>query len=562
MVHTNKYMRPSTQNLSVSLKFSEWIDRAVLLLVFAFVSLIWGVSWTRVESIEKLLNSPLLMVVWIEIFIGLLLFWVRTRIRQGYFNTFSDFFVRYQQWIIVLFFLSYLIIMTSVSILRHLAFQTHAFDLAIFDQAVWSTLKGKILFSSFKGNICLLGDHMSPILILLAPFYWFWNDARILLLIQACVASLCFFPLSLITQEKLGKGIFPVLFAFALYFYQPFRHSVRAEFHPELIANSILFFAFYFLIKKNWTAFFISLILSVLCKENMYGITFMLGIYLCLEKRFRAGLAVVVMSLFAFLLTTKVLIPHLSGSHYFYGANYQYLISGSWGSHAPLIVQPASLFEYIYKIFLPLAFLSFFHAQTLILTFPILFQNILSRNPTMHSMAFQYTSGLTPFVFISAVFGTWELLMWGGKSGNEKWLRPIIIISILVFSLILAGKPERRYFYNFKRGIDSHTNLIRETIKKIPEYLSVVTNENLAPHLSHRFQIGQFEDYQRALYGTTYAFINVDLVILDRRFTQGDFDKEIGKVKASGYQIISEREDLIILKRRSEPETLVSQQGG
>ncbi|MCC9308698.1 DUF2079 domain-containing protein [Kitasatospora sp. RB6PN24] len=66
------------------------------------------------------------------------------------------------------------------------------FDLGIFDQGVRgyahfglpvSTLK--YYHHDFPPGFSLLGDHFSPILALLAPLYWIWDDPRSLLLGQA-----------------------------------------------------------------------------------------------------------------------------------------------------------------------------------------------------------------------------------------------------------------------------------------------------------------------------------------------------------------------------------------
>ena len=60
------------------------------------------------------------------------------------------------------------------SSLRHILFQSTAWDLAIFDQAVYLISQGKIPNSSFL-NIHILGDHASLILYPLSLFYVFYQ---------------------------------------------------------------------------------------------------------------------------------------------------------------------------------------------------------------------------------------------------------------------------------------------------------------------------------------------------------------------------------------------------
>ena len=53
-------------------------------------------------------------------------------------------------------------VLIAVAVRRHRTFQT-GFDLGIFDQALWNTAHGRLLFSSLKGDTILLGDHFDPL---------------------------------------------------------------------------------------------------------------------------------------------------------------------------------------------------------------------------------------------------------------------------------------------------------------------------------------------------------------------------------------------------------------
>src|SRR6185312_9112150 len=73
------------------------------------------------------------------------------------------------------------VVYAVLSVLRHRAFETTAFDLGIFFDAVhdWSrfslphvAVKG--VHSGYGPGFDLLGDHFHPILALLAPTMWVW----------------------------------------------------------------------------------------------------------------------------------------------------------------------------------------------------------------------------------------------------------------------------------------------------------------------------------------------------------------------------------------------------
>jgi len=205
---------------------------------------------------------------------------------------------------------------------------------------------------------------------------------------------------------------------------------------------------------------------------------------------------------------------------------------------------------------LPLGFLSFLHPPTLLLALPVLFQNMLSRSPSMHSIAFQYTAGLTPGVFISAIFGTTVLLRFFNGNRYEKLLRIGVLGAMIMLSVALAGRPERHYFFKYKTSLkEEHKRLIKKAIRQIPERFSVIANENLGPHMSHRFQVNQFEDYQRMPEGSTYSLVS-DLVILDRELTAKDINSEVKKVQDSGYKIVYQVDGFYIFQRNDLQETI------
>ena len=75
------------------------------------------------------------------------------------------------------------------SSLRHALFQSTAFDLGIFDQAIYLISQNQTPFSSLMG-IHILGDHAAVIYYPLAWLYKISPDVHWLLLVQAVALSL------------------------------------------------------------------------------------------------------------------------------------------------------------------------------------------------------------------------------------------------------------------------------------------------------------------------------------------------------------------------------------
>src|SRR2546423_14597512 len=73
----------------------------------------------------------------------------------------------------------------AISIDRHDHFASNAFDLGVQDQTVWGYSRLQMIPNTVEMIPNLLGDHFHPILMAVAPLYWIWDDARVLLLMQA-----------------------------------------------------------------------------------------------------------------------------------------------------------------------------------------------------------------------------------------------------------------------------------------------------------------------------------------------------------------------------------------
>ena len=122
------------------------------MLVMAAAAVVWGISIPKV-SILSVFNHKAAMFGAMSAFAAFAIAFAArpsskgTGLSQSRVN---PFFMRHQGWFVLCFFIAYSVVMSVAALLRHEAFQSHAFDLAIFDQAVWSTLKGNLLSSSFK----------------------------------------------------------------------------------------------------------------------------------------------------------------------------------------------------------------------------------------------------------------------------------------------------------------------------------------------------------------------------------------------------------------------------
>ena len=75
-------------------------------------------------------------------------------------------------------------------------------DLAHSAQPVWHLSRGEPPLSSVLGGLSF-NDHFDPILVLFAPFYRFWPDARVLIIFQQVIVVLGAIPVYLYARRKI-----------------------------------------------------------------------------------------------------------------------------------------------------------------------------------------------------------------------------------------------------------------------------------------------------------------------------------------------------------------------
>lgn len=424
-------------------------------------------------------------------------------------------------WVI---FGAYGCILTYASWVRHEVFRT-SFDMAIFTQAIWTATKGQVLYSSIKGGICLLADHFSPLLFFLVPPYAVWSDPKIILLIQSFCVSAAIFAIYKLAYYKFEDKYWAFAFAIAFALYLPARNAVRFDFHPELLVIPVMILAFYFIEKRKLLFAGLCLFLTLLSKENAALVTFGLGLYAFLFKPGRRlfGLAWMAFSFFYLMFIIYWFIPNVFQSEYIYiGGNYL-----SWQEKGifPLLqhLLRKEAIVYAVKVFGPLAFTSIFWPPTLMLTFPTLLQNLATDIEAHTSIFFQYTAYLTPFVFISAIYGAYTI---------KRWISPAVII---IFSILMTGVSDIYIAHLFStQQIAHHTEIKRFAGDLSPDF-SVRTHEAFAPHFANRKELHIYENTHPKEGGSEKA-LNADYVILDQSLLSDNSAEQLKNLTDRGYE--------------------------
>lgn len=431
--------------------------------------------------------------------------------------------------LLIFFFLFIAITISALGIARHISLATKAWDMGIFDQAIWNTLNGNFLFCSIRGNLNLLGDHFEPILLLLVPFYAIWPHIFNLIIIQALLLASVVFPLYLIAKEKLDSRFLIFSFIFALYLSKSLRGIGLSDFHPEGFIVTLTLWAFYFLIKQRRFLFILVTLLLLSCKESAVFIVLGFGLYTLITlKKKTAGILLILTAISMWIIETKYIIPLFNAND----QSYFFFLKMPFGStykenfffvlYNPLkfieFMFLSDKLEYIFKLTGPLCFLSFLSLnQYILVIFPLLINLMGNSGSGFHKISSHYVAAVLPLIFITAIYGLNNLLVFLDskimKVNLRKKIRLITGSAIIITSLIFYGKTDAYKFRKFIDGSQKINSALKISyLSIIPKQASISAVSNLVPQLSHRKFIYDWDPNKEICFLTEYVVIDLDFL--------------------------------------------------
>jgi len=392
------------------------------------------------------------------------------------------------------------IVLFTTSSARHALFHSTAFDLAIFDQAIYLISQNQTPFSSLMA-INIWGDHAAFIFYPLALLYKIYPDVHWLFLVQAVSLALGAWPSwSLARQAGLNNSISWAIAC--IYLLYPLVFNVNLfDFHPEVIALPALLAAI-LAARLNKTLWFCAAIVLVLsCKAVLSLTVAAMGLWLlCFDKKRNCGLIALFLGAGWFLVATQAIIPYFNQGRELMGIRrYQYLGNSVFEIAINLIVKPnlvlerlfsRETFEYLALLLLPVIWwLSPRHLSSLISAVPMLAMNILSDRPAQRSLIHQYSVPILPFLLVAVISSLAYSNQQKGKTIFDRLPLPnyplprVIVIWSLIAFLALA---KYGYFWTiYLNGLDT-LPATKEAISLVETKGSVLTTAQIAPHLAHR----------------------------------------------------------------------------
>ncbi|MBZ3908619.1 MULTISPECIES: DUF2079 domain-containing protein [Streptomyces] len=173
----------------------------------------------------------------------------------------------------------------TVSVGRYLRLGTRSYDLGIYEQAIRAYAHFQAPIVELKGpGYNVLGDHFSPVTMLLAPFYRVFPSPVTLLVIQAALFALSAVPVTRAATRALGRARGLALgVAYGLSW--GLQNAVDFDFHEICFAVPLIAFSLEALLRRRWRAALLWGLPLVLVKEDQ-GLTLaMIAVVVALRAR-------------------------------------------------------------------------------------------------------------------------------------------------------------------------------------------------------------------------------------------------------------------------------------
>jgi uncharacterized membrane protein len=388
-------------------------------------------------------------------------------------------------------------------------------DLALFTQALANLLRGS-LDTPLRG-MSWLGDHSSFNLFLLAPLFAVFPSPLTLLVVQSAALALGAWPVYALARGEL-EDPGAALGCAALYLLYPALGYLNLfEFHPEALSTPALLAAFATLragrvgASATWSA------IALLGKEDVSLVVAAMGLYALAgargrPERARAGAWLLGLAAAALTLSFAVVKPRFASGAADYGRMYE-----AWGRTprevlGALLRHPldalGALFatpgqardtllkrQYWVQLLLPLGFLPLVAPEVLALALPVAFEHMLSWRTQQHTILYQYTALVIPFVVCAAVLGLRRVARGtGGKPGATSRIALAALACALVSQamfgplwsagVLQAARPLQR---NGPGPEDrAHAAAARLLLARVPEQGAVVAGPGLLAPLATR----------------------------------------------------------------------------
>ncbi|MFF7179796.1 DUF2079 domain-containing protein [Streptomyces sp. NPDC008121] len=445
------------------------------------------------------------------------------------------------------------------------------FDLGIFDQAVRAYAHFELPRSPIKNvhhefppDFSLLGDHFTPLLALLAPLYWLWDDPRTLIVAEAAlfaagvpvvrrIARHCFAgaaPGVVRRAADLGGLVYGLGW--------PLLNSSYTGFHEVAFAVPVTLLMLERGLARRYGAAALWAVVLCLTKEDMGLVAGAFGLLLAVRAHRagdRAGRAVgAVLAVAGPALSALVIVWFLPamGSPPGYYWSYGRLGADPGAALAHVLTEPWLVLQVAVTPVMKIAMLAWIlgtlallpaGSPTFLLAVPLLAERMLSDNPNHWPVINHYDAFLWPILVTAALETLARLHRQGPRrrplvrwsAGAAVVLSSAAAVALGLGLLVNPGswqpRPDKR--------------ALAVAAERIPDGATVEADNTVVPRLSARTDVVLVDATPR---GADWVLLRVD----ERTFPFATIDEQRRRVALlldHGYRPVLRQDGVVLLRR-------------
>jgi uncharacterized membrane protein len=436
----------------------------------------------------------------------------------------------------------------------------YAFDLGIFQQAVWLMAHGETPFVTVRG-MNILGDHFTPILYLLAIPYRFWAHPFWLFLAQTVALAAGVLPLYRMALRHTGKEWAATAIAIGYLLHPALFTMLLFDFHPVLLSVPFVLWAMEAADGGRPVQFAIASVFAMSCKQEVALAIASLGAYMAFIRKKRWAWWGVAGSIFWMAVVLK-LMPLLSGAERsaylaFYSRWGETPLGILWGILSrPLEALKELVFcqghatapgVYPLLLLVPFAFFPLLAPEVLLFGLPNYALIALSERVIFRELGYQYASTLLPWLAVASLLG-WKRVLPVGDELPERLRRRWQIFVALpwfvcaAFSAYRYGPPVIQRFMSDMLPTQEAKAIVDFLNRHIPPDASVSAPTSLVPPLAHRKRVYLFPNpFQPVAFGPSVEALKQQIETRVKPLPLGEFHRRMSEHPV----------DFIVLKART-----------
>lgn len=473
----------------------------------------------------------------------------------------------------------------AIGIQQYRQFRLGGYDLVIFDQAIRAYSRFGAPVSPMKDThnpgqvvagyghaFSILGDHFSPVLALVAPLYWIWDNPQVLILAEAVLFACAVPCVWLFTRRALGSAVAAYLVAFAFGISWELQEASAAGFHEVgfFVPLCALMLERYQAGKLRQAMIVAAVLLLV--KEDagyvvaMFGLLVALGRGRTTRQRW-AGAGLLVGGVAVAQLVLHLWIPALGGrsDYYWYwtrlsptpsmkNAVLKVILHPAYAAN--VAVTPSVKVGTFWWLVAPLLLLCLF-SPIVLLAAPLVAERAFSDDPGHWGLGPHYNAFLAPILILAAVDGVRRLRDLSARRLGDRHARVrtatdyfprawALTVAVIMAWTSWTGFPLGQVLRPSGWQTDAIQRAQTAAVAVIPDGASVEADDDISTHLSSRTNVVLLDKTPHLR-----DWVVLQTFATEFPLTRDQLRQRVTWLMDNGYRQVFERDDVYVFHRIS-----------